>query len=156
MKNIKDLRIKIKVSFAMLLILGPVIIVLKTGDTSMYVLYWYCLSLPALFIPEKGYLGYLKIWFSFYFLGKWSKGMTKEQYEIFESRAEHLLKWDMAYYEQRLIKSILDKNGLLNLKRRYTGKNHNKLQLKGSHKFPGERAKDKYYSTYKRKKEKFL
>lgn len=152
MKEIKDLRITIKLMAVAILAIIPIIVAMVMNDYTMLRTWAYtCILTTALFWNEKGFKGYLKMWIQFHFLGKHKDGLSVGMYRILKSRIKSLRKWNTAYYEQKLIEEILDFNGATKIKAKLTGKHHNKLRIKGSTKFEKDRNRNKHYSNFKRK-----
>lgn len=145
----KDPIIKLKLFAALCLILAPTFIVWITGDNSMIKTYGYVLLVPVMFYNEPGFRGFLKIWFQFHFQHKYKKGLSVGEHKAFQQRIKWLEEGDMAYYEQRLIKDILEYNGVTKIKRKLTGKHHNKMRVKGNIKRIIGGKKVKIFSNYK-------
>jgi hypothetical protein len=147
----KDLRIKLKLYASLLMILAPVAVIFIKDDISYYRYESLSIFLTFwLFFGERKYVGYLKTWFRFHFLGKYRKGLSPQAYLLFKNRIKELRLKKEAFYEQKLIQQILEASGEEYNKVRLTGKNKNKVRIKGRIKFEANPEKNKKYSNYKR------
>jgi hypothetical protein len=146
-----DVVIKLKLFGAACIFIMPTVVVFITGDEAYLKTYLYLFTIPVIFYNEKGFVGFLKIWFEFHFLGKHKDGLVVGQYRVFMNRLKWLEEGNMASYEQRLIRDILEYNGATKVKKRYTGKHHNKTRYKINRKKSLNGESIAKYSNYKRK-----
>lgn len=166
---VTDPLIKLKMIFGATLLLAPlVVMVIYPMDARVFeafglrftIPWWliatlYPLAIIPLFRGERGFLGYLKVLFAFHFRDRYKDGLNNGQYMMFKKRLNHLENLRIAYYEQSLIKEILEYNGYTDLKTKLTGKHKNKLRVKAHHQFDDDKSKNRRMSSFKNKTKHF-